>query len=124
LIFPLLYALLLYRFLPGGPVLKGATMGIVLWLIAQTMIMPMMGGGWFSSQMGGMTAAIASLAGHLNLWQPAGLDRRHRQFFKDCRSPAGCIEKGSKKLISERTIPGSATLPAPREVSSEQVLRP
>ncbi len=38
--------------------------GVALWLVAQTMVMPMMGGGLFSSGMGGMMAAVGSLVGH------------------------------------------------------------
>jgi uncharacterized membrane protein YagU involved in acid resistance len=65
IIFPLIYAYLLYQWLPGGPTIKGTTWGIVLWLVAQTIVMPMMGGGFFSVAMGGMMAAMGSLIGHL-----------------------------------------------------------
>ena len=65
IIFPLIYAYLLYQWLPGGPTIKGTTWGIVLWLLAQTIVMPMMGGGFFSMAMGGMMAAMGSLIGHL-----------------------------------------------------------
>ena len=65
IIFSLLYALLLYRVLPGGPVGKGIAWGVALWLIAQLMVVPMMGGGIFSSKMGGMMAAVGSLVNHI-----------------------------------------------------------
>ncbi len=65
IIFPLIYTFLLFRFLPGGPALKGTIWGVILWLIAQVMVMPMMGGGLFSSNMGGMKAAIGSFIGHI-----------------------------------------------------------
>ena len=65
LIFPLIYAFVLYRFLPGAPRLKGVLWGLILWLLAQVMVMPMMGGGFFSSNRGGMMAAAGSLMGHL-----------------------------------------------------------
>ena len=48
LIFPLLFALVLVRWLPGGPAAQGITWGVVPWLIAQTMVMPMMGAGFFT----------------------------------------------------------------------------
>jgi hypothetical protein len=64
-IFSLIYALLLYRVLPGGPVGKGIAWGVALWLIAQLMVVPMMGGGIFSSKMGGMMAAGGSLVNHV-----------------------------------------------------------
>lgn len=65
IIFPLIYALLLYPFLPGAPVVKGMGWGVVLWLLAQAFVMPMMGGGFFSAAMGGMMAVMGSLMGHL-----------------------------------------------------------
>ncbi len=65
IIFPLIYAFLLFQFLPGSPWLKGLTWGVILWLLAQIVVMPMMGGGLFSSQMGGIMAAIGSLLGHI-----------------------------------------------------------
>lgn len=65
LIFPAIYALVLEKRLPGPPVLRGALWGAVLWLVAQTVVMPMMGGGLFSSAMGGAMATMGSLVGHL-----------------------------------------------------------
>ena len=66
IIFPLIYAYLLYRWLPGGPVVKGTTWGIVLWFLAQAIVMPMMGGGGFlNMNMGRMMAVVGSLIGHL-----------------------------------------------------------
>lgn len=64
-VFPALYALVLYAKLPGAPAMRGALWGVALWLMAQLVVMPMMGGGLFSSQMGGMMAAVSSLLGHL-----------------------------------------------------------
>jgi uncharacterized membrane protein YagU involved in acid resistance len=65
LIFPLVYAFVLFGVLPGGPVTKGVTFGVVLWLLAQSVVMPIMGGGFFSANAGGMMASVASLIGHL-----------------------------------------------------------
>jgi len=65
IIFPLIYALALYKQLPGSPALRGTTWGVILWLLAQVVVMPMMGGGLFSAAMGGMMAAAGSLVGHV-----------------------------------------------------------
>jgi uncharacterized membrane protein YagU involved in acid resistance len=65
IIFPLIYAFLLYRFLPGQNWAKGIYWGLVLWFLAQAIVMPMMGGGFFSTNMGGMKAVIGSLLGHI-----------------------------------------------------------
>ncbi|GEM_PF-732163 len=65
LVFPLVFALIVFRFLPGGPVLKGLSLGVALWLMAQIVVMPMMGAGLFSANSGGMMAAAGSLVGHL-----------------------------------------------------------
>jgi hypothetical protein len=64
-IFPAIYAYALYVRLPGAAVIKGTTWGVALWLMAQVAVMPMMGGGLFSSEMGGMMAVMGSLIGHV-----------------------------------------------------------
>jgi hypothetical protein len=64
-IFPLIYVYLLYRWLPGAPWLRGLLCGVILWLGLETVMMPMMGGGIFSTEMGGMKAVMAALVGHL-----------------------------------------------------------
>ncbi len=63
-IFPLLYAYLLYRILPGFPWVKGMIWGLILWFLSQALITPMMGGGMFSAKAGGLMAVMASLIAH------------------------------------------------------------
>lgn len=65
IVFPLVYALLIYRGLRGSPALRGTLFGILLWLIAQVIVMPMMGAGLFSAHAGGAIASAASLMGHI-----------------------------------------------------------
>lgn len=64
-IFGLIYAFVLFRFLPGAPWLKGVLSGIIFWLGLEIVTIPMMGGGLFSSQMGGMKIVVAALIAHL-----------------------------------------------------------
>ena len=64
-ILPVVFAFLLYRFLPGSPIAKGITFGVLLWLISQTVVMPIVGAGFFSAHIGGLKAVAASLVGHL-----------------------------------------------------------
>jgi hypothetical protein len=64
-IFPAIYTYVLFAHLPGSPAIRGTIWGIVLWLIAQTVVMPMMGAGVFSSAIGGGMAAMGSLIGHV-----------------------------------------------------------
>lgn len=64
-IFPLIYGYLLYRMLPGEAWLKGTSWGLVLWFVSQAFVTPMMGGGFFSAQAGGLMAVMASLVGHV-----------------------------------------------------------
>ncbi len=64
-IFPTNYAYALYAHLPGSPVVRGTVWGVALWLVAQTVVMPMMGAGLFSSAKGGIMAAMGSLIGHI-----------------------------------------------------------
>ena len=65
MIFPAVYAYALYAHLPGAPAVRGTIWGLILWLVAQTVVMPMMGAGLFSSAMGGAMAAMGSLIGHV-----------------------------------------------------------
>ena len=64
-VFALIYAFLFFRFLPGAPWQKGLLSGVIFWLGLETVMMPMMGGGFFSSQMGGMKVVMAALMAHL-----------------------------------------------------------
>lgn len=64
-IFPAIYTFALYDRLPGAPVARGTAWGLALWLMAQVVVMPMMGAGLFSSAAGGMMAAMGSLVGHV-----------------------------------------------------------
>ena len=64
-IFPAIYVYALYGRLPGSAVMQGTTWGVALWLMAQVIVMPMMGGGLFSSAMGGVMAVMGSLLGHI-----------------------------------------------------------
>jgi hypothetical protein len=65
IIFPAVFAFLLYRFLPGSPPAKGIVFGTALWLSSQLIVMPIMGAGLLSSHAGGIRAVVASLAGHV-----------------------------------------------------------
>lgn len=65
IVFGLIYAFVLFRFLPGPPWLKGLLSGVVFWLGLEILMMPMIGGGFFSSHMGGMKIAVAALIAHL-----------------------------------------------------------
>lgn len=49
--------------LPGGPVLRGAIYGSGVFVVAQLVVTPMMGGGVFSG--GNMAMIVGSLMGHL-----------------------------------------------------------
>ncbi len=48
LLFPLLYAYVIYGLLPGKPWARGLAWGFILWLLMMVMVMPMMGKGFFA----------------------------------------------------------------------------
>jgi uncharacterized membrane protein YagU involved in acid resistance len=64
---PLIYAYLVSRVLPGQPWLRGALWGLILWVLAELLVMPLMGVGPFSNDAAGVIAvtAIVLLIGHL-----------------------------------------------------------
>lgn len=78
-IFPAIYVFALYGLLPGSPAMRGTIWGVALWFIAQTVVMPMMGAGVFSSAMGGTMAAIGSLVGHLLYGSLVGVIASHEE---------------------------------------------
>ncbi len=65
IIFPLVYAYVVFHFVPGSPTVRGNLWGVALWLVAATVIMPMAGAGFFMANIGGMMAAMAALLGHM-----------------------------------------------------------
>jgi len=76
-IFPLIYAYVLSQKLPGAPYLKGIQWGVILWIMAQLIVMPMMGAGVFGLKMGGFLPAIGSLMGHVVYGALLGLIAGH-----------------------------------------------
>jgi uncharacterized membrane protein YagU involved in acid resistance len=65
IIFPLIYAFVAYSLLPGPPVARGILWGLILWLAAEAVMMPILGVGFFHAAAGGIKAAIAGLIGHI-----------------------------------------------------------
>jgi hypothetical protein len=63
LVLAVIYAAWFAARLPGGPVLRGASYGFGVFLVAQLVVTPMMGGGVFSG--GQMAMIVGSLMGHL-----------------------------------------------------------
>lgn len=64
-IFPLIYAYVLFGKLPGAPYVKGILWGFSIWLVAQLVVVPMMGAGVFGLKMNGIMSAFGSLMGHV-----------------------------------------------------------
>ena len=57
------YAIVFASRLPGSPVVRGAIYGVGVFLMAQLVVTPMMGGGLFSG--GNVLMIVGSLMGHL-----------------------------------------------------------
>lgn len=62
IVLAVIYAKVMFRYLPGPPVVRGAIFSLLPWLVAQVMVMPMMGMPVFSGSAG---LAGGSLIGHL-----------------------------------------------------------
>ena len=63
-VFPLIYVFI-YNYVPGSPTVRGLIWGVVLWVAAVVIVMPMAGAGFMMSNIGGMMAVMAALMGHL-----------------------------------------------------------
>jgi hypothetical protein len=64
ILFPLGFAFISAR-LPGPAIVKGLLWGTILWALAQVLIVPRLGSGFFGDTAGGPLAVLSSLAGHL-----------------------------------------------------------
>ena len=64
-VFPLAYAFVAFRFLPGPSLLRGTLYGVALWVAVEVIVMPMAGNGFFSSANGGVKAVMVALMGHV-----------------------------------------------------------
>jgi len=62
-LFPLAY-MAGFEWLPGEGWSRGLVFGLLLWLLAESLVMPLAGAGFFHSGTGGAMAAIVSLLGH------------------------------------------------------------
>ena len=66
LLFPAVYVQAMHAQLKMKPILKGASFGVILWLLAQVLVMPLVDAGMFSAQAPRpMMSVIGSLVGHL-----------------------------------------------------------
>lgn len=59
----LLYAGVFAERLPGSPIWRGATYGVLVFILAQAVFMPLVGGGFFSR--GDVELLLGSLLGHI-----------------------------------------------------------
>ena len=59
----LLYAGVFAERLPGSPIWRGATYGMLVFILAQALFMPLVGGGFFSR--GDVELLLGSLLGHI-----------------------------------------------------------
>lgn len=73
------YVLFLKAKLPGNDLVKGILYGLIPFMMAQLVVMPMMGAGIFSSHTGApMMMVIGSLAGHMVYGGSLGLLSREK----------------------------------------------
>ncbi len=63
IIMAIVYAKFLFGKLPGNGIVQGIVYGLILFVLAQVMVMPMMGSGVFSG--GNMQMIMGSLVGHI-----------------------------------------------------------
>jgi ABC-type amino acid transport system permease subunit len=66
LVFPLVYVFAVYPALPGPAWSRGVAWGVILWLGAQVIVLPLLGAGLFSTRLPHpWSAALWSLAAHV-----------------------------------------------------------
>jgi uncharacterized membrane protein YagU involved in acid resistance len=95
-VFPLGFAFLSARF-PGPAIVKGLIWGVILWALAESLITPMLGSGFFGDTSGGLRAALSSLTGHLVYGGLQGVIAGSRE------APDGHLTNDGECLRSRRT---------------------
>jgi len=63
-VFPLLF-IAIYDVLPGRSWVRGMIWGSVLWFVAELVVVPIAGGGFFHAESGGLAAVMGFLGAHL-----------------------------------------------------------
>lgn len=64
LVLPFVYERWVYAWLRGRPWMKGILFGAVVWFVAEAVVVPAAGGGFFHAHAGGAMAVLASLIAH------------------------------------------------------------
>jgi hypothetical protein len=64
ILFPFFFALVFYNGLPGSPLWKGFFWGVILWLVAEVVFLPLAGKGLFAARAGGFWAVVVAFAFH------------------------------------------------------------
>ncbi len=64
-VFPVVYVFVCYDWLFGPPLVRALTWGVGLWLVADLVVLPMLGAGMLMANVGGGAAVAASLVAHL-----------------------------------------------------------
>jgi len=76
--FPFAYQIA-FRFLPGPPLAKGIVFVFGLFLVAESVVMPMAGNGFWSADIGGGKAVMAAFLGHMVYGALLGLIAGHAE---------------------------------------------
>jgi hypothetical protein len=70
---PVLYLRVVNPMLVGSPAARGLTWGLMLWILSQTIVLPMLGAGFFGAHSGGVLAAVDSLIAYAAYGQLFGV---------------------------------------------------
>jgi hypothetical protein len=114
LVFPLVYGLLLRRYLPGSELVRGLIWGSILWMMMEFAVMPMIGAGVLGLNGPGMMGAVAALMAHLVYGGLLGGDR----FGSGAHS---AVQRGAG-LTSTSRRSSSNHAPARRSVHDRPIL--
>ncbi|MBI2537946.1 MAG: hypothetical protein HYW06_13495 [Gemmatimonadetes bacterium] len=94
----LIYAVVVAAFLPGAPALRGAIYGFVVFLVAQIVVTPMMGGSIFSG--GDARMIMGSLVGHLVYGGLVGVIYGPVVKRSSSSTPRGCLPRRLRQQCS------------------------
>lgn len=96
-VLPAIFIWLFFFRLPGAPWVKGAEYGVILWLAAEVVVVPLGGGGFFHSASDGAPAVVVSFIGNVIYGVLLGAVTGHSKPELETHSTLGDLGHAARK---------------------------
>jgi Na+/proline symporter len=96
-VLPGIFIWLFYFRLPGAPWVKGIEYGVIIWLVAEIVVVPLSGGGFFHSGSGGASAVLVSFIGNVIYGYLLGAVTGRSEPELETHSTLGDLDQAARK---------------------------